>query len=69
LNLARVCRNLNSWGCRVGCAIPDGMVTDVHMSVGDAQQCSKATEMQMCVSQTYDASCSNAGLALSESAC
>jgi len=28
LNLATVCRNLNSWGCRVGCAIPDGMVTD-----------------------------------------
>jgi len=41
LNLARVCRNLNSWGCRVGCAIPNGMVTDVHMSVGDAQQCSR----------------------------
>ena len=31
MNLARVCRNLNSWGCRVGCEIPDGMVTDVHM--------------------------------------
>ena len=41
LNLARVCRNLNSWGCRVGCAIPDGMVTDVHLSVGDAQHCSR----------------------------
>jgi len=41
LNLARVCRNLNSWACRVGCAIPNGMVTDVHMLVGDAQQCSR----------------------------
>ncbi len=40
-NLARVCRNLNSWGCRVGCAIPDDMVTDVHMSLWDAQQCSR----------------------------
>ena len=39
LNLARVCRNLNSWGCTVGCAIPDGMLTHVHMSVWDAQQC------------------------------
>ena len=38
--LARVCRNMHGWGCRVGCAIPDGMVNNIHMSVGDAQQCS-----------------------------
>ncbi len=31
LNLARVCRKLKSWGCKVGCAIPDGMVTDVDV--------------------------------------
>ena len=48
--LARACRNLNSWGCRVGCAIPDGMVTDVHMSVWDAQQCSRPQKCK-CVSR------------------
>ena len=37
-------------GCRVECAIPDGTVTDVHMSVWDATVF-KATEMQMCVSR------------------
>jgi len=44
LNLARVCRNLNSWGCKVGCAIPDGMVTTVHISIWDARQCSMPQE-------------------------
>ncbi len=34
-------QDLNSWSCRVVCAIPNGTVTDVHMSVGDAQQCSR----------------------------
>ena len=39
--LSRVCRNLNSWGCRLWCAMPDGMMTDAQGSVRDAQQCSK----------------------------
>ncbi len=41
LSLIRVRRNLNSWGCRVVCAIPDGLVTDDHMSIWDARQCSR----------------------------
>ncbi len=44
LNLARVCRNLKSWGSKVGCATPDGMVTDVNVSVWDAHQCSRPQE-------------------------
>ena len=30
LDLAGVRRNVNSWGFKFGCAIPDCMVTDVH---------------------------------------
>ena len=43
LNLARVCRNLNSWGCTLWCAMPNGMMTDaqVLVSVGDAEKCSR----------------------------
>ena len=47
LNLARVCRNPNNWGCRVECTIPDGMVTDVHMSVWDCTTIVKATKMRV----------------------
>ena len=32
LNLARVCKSLSSWGCKVWCAIPNGMMTDMHLS-------------------------------------
>ena len=44
-------QDLNSWGCRVGCAIPNGMVTDVHMSVGDAQQCSRPQKCKCSISR------------------
>ena len=40
-NLAGDCRNLNSFGCTLWCAVPSDMVPDVHMSVGHAQECSR----------------------------
>ena len=31
--------------------MPNGMMTDAQVSVGDAEKCSKATELQVCVSR------------------
>ena len=59
--MARVCRNLNSWGCRVRCAIPDGMVTDVTSvmficQLGMHNNVQGHRNANVC-KQTYDASC------------
>ena len=41
---------------------PNGIVIDVHMSIEEAQQCFKATEMQMWVGDN----CHGAGVAMGE---
>ena len=51
LNLAVVCR-IQSAG------VAELDLTGAYITVGDATTMYKATEMQMCASEVYDASCS-----------
>ena len=48
--LARFCRNLNSGDCRLRCAMPNGMMTDAQVSVGDAEKRSRPQNCKVCVS-------------------
>ena len=52
------------WGCRLWCAMPNGMMTDAQVSVGDAENVQDHRIASVC-KQTYDASCTKLQLYVS----